>query len=75
MSDTSSGVEFVGCELTYHADKPAFDRNPTSLESHTHRPLIINGKRMLAIDVHAHCQIIDAWPLVQGQPEMEGHAP
>ena len=45
MSESSDGVEFVGCELSYHADKPTFDRNPSSLESHTHRPLIINGKR------------------------------
>jgi len=75
MSDSSSGVEFVGCELSYHADKPAFEKNPTTLESQTHRPVIVNGKRMLAIDVHAHCQIIDAWPLVEGRPELGGKNP
>ena len=29
MSDSSlDNVEFVGCDLHYHADKPAFGRNP-----------------------------------------------
>jgi aminocarboxymuconate-semialdehyde decarboxylase len=75
MSDSSSGVEFVGCDLAYHADKPTFDKNPTSLESQTHLPIIVNGKRMLTVDVHAHCQIADAWPLFEGRPEMGGKNP
>jgi aminocarboxymuconate-semialdehyde decarboxylase len=66
----SSGVEFVGCDLHYHADKPAFGPNPTTLEGETHRPVTVNGKRMLIVDVHAHCQIADAWPLFQGRPEI-----
>jgi aminocarboxymuconate-semialdehyde decarboxylase len=75
MSDSNSGVSFVGCDLHYHPDKPAFDRNPTSLESQTHGPIIVNGKRMLTVDVHAHCQIADAWPLFEGRPEMGGKNP
>ena len=72
MSDSSSGVEFVGCELTYHADKPAFEKNPSTLECQTHRPVVVNGKKMLVVDVHAHCQIADAWPLFKDRPEFKG---
>jgi len=75
MSDSSSGVEFVGCEFSYHPDKPTFEKNPTTLECQTHGPIMVNGKRMLTVDVHAHCQIIDAWPLVEGHPKLEGKNP
>ena len=66
------GIEFVGCDLTYHTDSPAFAKDPTTTESHTHRPVTINGKRMLVIDMHAHSQVSDVWPLVEGRPELEG---
>ncbi|MEL0106992.1 MAG: amidohydrolase family protein [Rhodospirillales bacterium] len=67
-----SGVEFVGCDLHYHADKPAFEKNPSTIECQTPRPVTVNGKRMLTIDVHAHCQIADAWPLFKDRPEFKG---
>ena len=38
-------IEFVGCDLHYHADKPAFEKNPSTTESQTPRPVTINGKR------------------------------
>lgn len=75
MSDNTIGVEFVGCDLHYHAEKPAFEKNPSTLECQTPRPVTVNGKRMLTVDVHAHCQIADAWPLFEGRPEMKGKNP
>jgi aminocarboxymuconate-semialdehyde decarboxylase len=64
------GAEFVGCDLHYHADKPTFDKDPSTLEGHTHRPVSINGKRQLVIDMHSHCQVMAVWPLIKGRPEI-----
>ncbi len=75
MSDSTSGVEFVGCELTYQPDKPAFETNPSTIECQTPRPVVVNGKKMLIVDVHAHCQIADVWPLFEGRPELKGKNP
>ena len=74
MSDNSH-VQFVGCDLTYHAHEPCFKRNPHTLESHTPRPVTINGKKQLVIDMHAHCQFPEIGPLVKGRPELGGKDP
>ena len=66
-----SGVAFVGCEFHYHADKPPIDRNPTTIDYKSPRPIVVNGKRMTTIDVHAHCAVMDVLPLVEGCPEFD----
>ncbi|MGY8991696.1 MAG: amidohydrolase family protein [Rhodospirillales bacterium] len=68
-------VGFVGCDLHYHADKPAFERNPSTFEGQTPRPVSINGKRQTVIDMHAHCQLSNVWPLVEGRKEIGGGNP
>ena len=70
-----SGIEFVGCELTYRPGKPAFAKNPSTTESHTPRPVTINGKRMMTVDMHAHSQVSEVWPLIEGRPELNGKNP
>ena len=76
MSDhVHSGVEFIGCDLTYRAEEPTFPKNPTTIECQTHRPVTINGKRMLTIDMHAHSQVSSVWPLIEGRPELNGRNP
>jgi aminocarboxymuconate-semialdehyde decarboxylase len=73
MADNpEDGIEFVGCDLTYHPDEPAFAKDPTTTKSHTHRTVTINGKQMLVIDMHAHSQVPDVWPLIDGRPELHG---
>jgi aminocarboxymuconate-semialdehyde decarboxylase len=72
---TNDGVEFVGCDLQYHDDKPAFSKDPTTLECQTHRPVMVNGKRMLTVDVHAHCLIHGVKHLVEGRAELGGKDP
>ena len=74
-SDAIDTVDFVGCDLHHHTDKPAFDRNPSTIESETPRPVSINGKRTLVIDMHAHCQLSNVWPLVEGREELGGENP
>ena len=79
MSEPSSGatdnVRMVGCELHYHAGKPAFENNPSTLISQTPRPVSVNGKRMPVIDMHAHCQLSNVWPMVEGREELDGENP
>ena len=69
MPSSDSGVEFVSCELDYHPEKPTFAKNPSTLEGQTPGRLVVNGKRMVTIDVHAHCQIADAWSVLKGHPK------
>ena len=67
-----SGLEFVSCDLCYTTHKPSFDKDPNTLQSQTPLPIIINGKRVKTIDVHAHCQVSAALELVKGRPEVAG---
>ena len=71
----SKKIEFVGCELTYEAIKPSFKRNPTALESQTPRPVSINNKKYLVIDMHAHCQFPEIMSLIKNRPELGGKDP
>ena len=67
MADNpGDGIEFVSCDLTYHIDEPSFANDPTTIKSQTHRPVRVNGKQMLVIDMHAHSQVSEVWPLVEG---------
>ena len=54
-------LKFGGCSLSYHADNPAFSKNPSTIKSETPRPVTINGNRMTIIDMHAHCQLSNVW--------------
>ena len=74
MADKND-VEFVGCDLHYHPEKPTFEKNPSTHESQTPRPISINGKRQMIIDMHAHCQLSNVWPLVEGREELKGANP
>ena len=71
----TESLELVGCNLEYTPEKPAFEADPTTLRSQVQRPIRVNGKRMLTIDIHAHCQLSDIWPLVEGRPELGGKNP
>ena len=74
-NDKDDAVQFTGCDLHYHCEYPAFDRNPSTLKSETPRPVSVNGKRMAVIDMHAHCQLSNVWPMVQGREDLGGENP
>ena len=74
-NDKNDAVQITGCDLHYHREHPAFDRNPSTIESKTPRPVSVNGKRMPVIDMHAHCQLSNVWPMVQGREELGGENP
>jgi len=54
-----AGLSFVGCGLGSNLapEGPAI--------THRHRPVMVNGKRMLTVDIHAHSYVHDVWPLVE----------
>src|SRR5436305_4556401 len=58
--DLPAGIAFVGCIITARA--AAGPGGGSSPQSHAHgrREVVVNGKRIKTIDVHAHCIVPDA---------------
>ena len=57
MTGAMAGVAFVGCELmhTTHAHAQPAPRR---------REVVVNGRRVKTVDVHAHCAFPDAMALM-----------
>jgi len=83
-----AGITFVGCTArteapaaSQSAPAPAASetalapRDPDTTQSLYPRPVVVNGKRMLTVDVHAHTEVADVWPLIEGHEELEGENP
>lgn len=78
-----AGITFVGCRS---ADVPAAAssdtagaalaaRDPDTLQAEFPRPVVVNGKRMLTVDIHCHTEVADVWPLIEGHEELHGENP
>ncbi|MCJ7590517.1 MAG: hypothetical protein MUO51_04120, partial [Woeseiaceae bacterium] len=78
-----AGITFVGCRS---ADAPAAAssdtagaalaaRDPDTLQAEFPRPVMVNGKRMLTVDIHCHTEVDDVWPLIEGHEELHGENP
>ncbi len=74
-----AGITFVGCTA---ADTPAVSddsvdvaRDPDTLQADFPRPVTVNGKRMLTVDVHCHSEVDDVWPLIEGHEALAGDNP
>ncbi|MCH8058094.1 MAG: amidohydrolase family protein [Proteobacteria bacterium] len=73
---TGAGIAFVGCSLTNAlADTTIVVKDPDTLQADFPRPVVVNGKRMLTIDVHAHTEVADVWPLIEGHKALAGENP
>ena len=71
-----AGITFVGCSSERAVVKtPYVARDPDTLESDFPRPVVVNGKRMLTVDVHAHTEVDDVWQLIEGHPALGGDNP
>jgi predicted TIM-barrel fold metal-dependent hydrolase len=71
-----AGISFVGCSARHSAaDITQAARDPDTLQSDFPRPVMVNGKRMLTVDIHAHTQVADVWPLIEGNPGLDGDNP
>jgi len=58
-SASVAGLSFVGCSLG--AMSVAADESHDSQR----RQVMVNGKRMLTVDIHCHSYVHDVWPLIE----------
>ena len=58
----ASGLMFVGCGLTDAAVQAAQTPRPTK-----HAPVLIRGRRIRTVDIHAHCVVPQATDLLKRQ--------
>ncbi len=73
---TSAGITFVGCSaVNALADATGAARDPDTLQSDFPRPVVVNGKRMLTVDIHCHSEVSDVWPLIEGHEALGGENP
>jgi len=56
-----AGLTFVSCGLGACS-------GPASAEGR--REVVINGKRMLTVDIHAHSYVHDVWPLIEDHDDL-----
>jgi aminocarboxymuconate-semialdehyde decarboxylase len=72
----SAGISFVGCSVASTPDDATkVGRDPDTLQADFPRPVMVNGKRMLTVDVHCHSQVADVWPLIEGHEALGGDNP
>ena len=73
------GLTFVGCNAAVEpqagSEAPLAPRDPDTTQSDFARPVVVNGKRMLVVDIHAHSEVTDVWPLIEGHPALNGENP
>ena len=71
-----AGITFVGCSSRYDVTASMqVARDPDTLASDFPRPVVVNGKRMLTVDIHAHTEVADVWPLIEGHLALNGENP
>jgi len=71
-----AGITFVGCSARHAgAESTQVAINPDTLQSDFPRPVVVNGKRMLTVDIHAHSEVSDVWPLIDGHDALDGANP
>ncbi len=71
-----AGITFVGCSTEHAAAAaPQVAKNPDTQAADFPRPVVVNGKRMLTVDIHAHTQVDAVWPLIDGHPALDGDEP
>ena len=71
-----AGITFVSCSSEHAVvETPQVARDPDTLESDFPRPVMVHGKRMLTVDIHAHTEVGDVWQLIEGHPALDGDNP
>src|ERR1044072_1233725 len=70
-SPPAGGIMFTGCEM----QSAAAGLSPPHAHDHAHprrREVVVNGKRVKTIDVHAHCCVPKAMALIKHPLEAPG---
>src|SRR5439155_25169089 len=68
---TGPGLAFVGCEISAGASAGA-GGGSSQAHAHGRREVVVSGKRVKTIDVHAHCIVPDAAKLINHPLEAPG---
>ena len=68
LANTLAGIAFVGCAMTSAAPAPG---SPQQAEGRR-RQVVVNGKRIKTVDVHAHCIVPAAAALIDHPLEAPG---
>ena len=59
-----AGLTFVGCGLSSNSSAEE------SLSDGKRRHVMVNGKRMLTVDIHCHSYVHDVWPLIEERDDI-----
>jgi aminocarboxymuconate-semialdehyde decarboxylase len=62
---TVTGLSFVGCGVGGLAGCSA------PAHGSERRRVVIEGRKMLTVDIHAHSYVHDVWPLIEGRHELD----
>ena len=71
-SHSTPGLSFVGCELTASAGASAAAGGGSAPHNHRRREVVVSGKRVKTVDVHAHCVVPDAAKIINHPLEAPG---
>ena len=64
QSASVAGLSFVGCGLG------AISGCSSAAHASERRQVIVGGKKMLTVDMHAHSYVHDVWPLIEGHEDL-----
>ena len=67
--NTGPGLAFVGCEISAGAEVGGGSGHA---QAHGRREVVVSGKRVKTIDVHAHCIVPEAAQLINHPLEAPG---
>ena len=72
--DLPASIAFVGCDITAGAAAGPGGGSASGGQPHAHgrREVVVNGKRVKTIDVHAHCIVPDAAKVINHPLEAPG---
>jgi aminocarboxymuconate-semialdehyde decarboxylase len=70
--DLPANIAFVGCDITAGAAAGPGGGSGGQPHAHGRREVVVNGKRIKTIDVHAHCIVPDAAKVINHPLEAPG---
>jgi len=76
VSGACAGIVFTGCccaDSAFGFARGAQQGAARPPAGSKHAPVIINGRRVVAVDVHSHVRVPEAWELVKDRIGRDGH--
>jgi aminocarboxymuconate-semialdehyde decarboxylase len=73
ISGAAAGVVFAGCCADSVFGRKRQQSAASGATRSKHTPVIINGRRVVVVDVHSHVRVPEAWELVKDRIGREGH--